>query len=67
MIDCDSPITGFKSIIEFISQSTGTGLLVGSVFSLVLLRRRMWPITFGTGIGLGFAASDLQHDLNARN
>ena len=25
------------------------GLAVGSVFSLVLFKRRMWPITFGLG------------------
>jgi len=25
------------------------GLAVGSVFSLVLFKRRMWPITFGMG------------------
>jgi len=41
----------------------GTGLLVGSVFSLILFRRRMWPITFGVGTGFGFAANDFQHDL----
>jgi len=45
----------------------GTGLVLGGIFSLVLFRRRIWPIYLGLGSGLGFAANDLQHDLNKRN
>ncbi|CAG2120874.1 unnamed protein product, partial [Medioppia subpectinata] len=48
---------------KFISNSVlkmGTGLAVGSVFSLLIFRRRLWPIIFGSGIGLGFASNQLQ-------
>uniref|UniRef100_T1KMS4 MICOS complex subunit MIC10 n=1 Tax=Tetranychus urticae TaxID=32264 RepID=T1KMS4_TETUR len=40
------------------------GLAVGSLFSLFIFRRRLWPITFATGSGLGFALNDFQHDMN---
>ena len=48
----------------FLSFKLGTGLAVGTVFSLVLFRRRAWPVVFGLGSGFGFATNDLNHDLN---
>uniref|UniRef100_A0A1W7RA65 MICOS complex subunit MIC10 n=1 Tax=Hadrurus spadix TaxID=141984 RepID=A0A1W7RA65_9SCOR len=42
----------------------GAGLGVGAMFSLLMFKRRMWPITLGMGIGLGMGMSNCQHDLN---
>ncbi|CAG2164209.1 unnamed protein product [Oppiella nova] len=55
---------------KFISNSVlkmGTGVIIGSVFSLLVFRRRVWPLVFGSGIGLGFASNQLQTDLNQLN
>lgn len=41
---------------------SGAGFGVGALFSLLLFRRRPWPIAFGTGIGTGMAFSNCQHD-----
>lgn len=46
--------------------STGVGLAVGSVLSLVLFKRRLWPVHYGIGIGFGYALKDLELDLNAK-
>jgi len=40
------------------------GLAVGSVFSLVLFKRRMWPITFGLGSGFGMGYNNCERDFN---
>jgi len=40
------------------------GLTVGSVFSLLLFKRRMWPITFGLGSGFGMGYANCEHELN---
>ncbi|CAG2184034.1 unnamed protein product, partial [Oppiella nova] len=32
------------------SVMTGTGVIIGSVFSLLVFRRRVWPLVFGSGI-----------------
>ncbi|XP_054159809.1 MICOS complex subunit Mic10-like [Oppia nitens] len=42
----------------------GTGLAVGTVFSVLIFRRRVWPMVFGLGTGFGFAVNQLQTDLN---
>ena len=31
----------------------GSGLAVGAILSLVLFKRRAWPLFFGTGSGFG--------------
>lgn len=41
---------------------TGTGLGLGVVFSLLLFKRRPWPVTLGAGFGMGYALSNCQHD-----
>ncbi|XP_011406742.1 PREDICTED: MICOS complex subunit Mic10-like [Amphimedon queenslandica] len=41
---------------------SGVGLGIGALCSLVLFKRRTWPIVLGTGFGLGFAISNCQHD-----
>jgi len=40
------------------------GLTVGTVFSLVLFKRRMWPITFGMGAGFGMGYNNCERDIN---
>ncbi|KAJ1951641.1 Mitochondrial inner membrane organizing system component [Linderina pennispora] len=39
---------------------TGLGLSVGVVASALLFKRRMWPVTFFTGAGVGAAYADAQ-------
>merc|ERR1711976_897997 len=41
------------------------GLVIGSVFSLLFFKRRMWPITFGVGSGFGMGYADCERELNA--
>ncbi|XP_071446304.1 MICOS complex subunit Mic10-like [Hetaerina americana] len=41
------------------------GIVVGTAFSLVLFKRRKWPIIFGTGFGVGMAYENCQQDINA--
>ncbi|KAJ1965270.1 Mitochondrial inner membrane organizing system component [Dipsacomyces acuminosporus] len=38
----------------------GLGLSVGIVASALLFKRRMWPVTFFTGAGVGAAYADAQ-------
>merc|ERR1711997_1174146 len=40
---------------------TGTGAAFGSLLSLVLFKRKLWPITFGLGTGFGIGYSNCQH------
>ena len=44
----------------------GTGLALGSVFSLLLFKRRMWPLTFGLGAGFGMGYANCQNDINSK-
>jgi len=43
---------------------TGAGAATGTALSLVLFRRRFWPITLGVGLGMGMALSNCQNNLN---
>lgn len=40
------------------------GLTVGSVLSLVLFKRRMWPVTFGLGAGFGMGYNNCEREVN---
>ncbi|KAK3512552.1 hypothetical protein QTP70_016611 [Hemibagrus guttatus] len=42
-----------------------TGLSVGAVFSILLFKRRTWPIALGAGMGFGMACSNCQHDFRS--
>ncbi|XP_034542542.1 MICOS complex subunit MIC10 [Notolabrus celidotus] len=42
-----------------------TGLGVGVVFSVLLFKRRTWPVAFGSGLGLGMGFANCQHDLRS--
>jgi len=40
------------------------GLTVGTAFSLLLFKRKMWPVTFGLGSGFGMGYSNCEHEFN---
>ncbi|AWP02836.1 putative mitochondrial inner membrane organizing system protein 1-like [Scophthalmus maximus] len=44
---------------------TVTGLGVGVVFSVLLFKRRTWPVSLGSGLGLGMGYSNCQHDFRS--
>ncbi|WFD30372.1 Mitochondrial inner membrane organizing system component [Malassezia sp. CBS 17886] len=43
---------------------TGIGFSAGVVLSVLLLRRRAWPVWLGTGFGLGSAYTDCERSFN---
>ncbi|EDV95235.1 MICOS complex subunit Mic10 [Drosophila grimshawi] len=43
----------------------GGGLIIGTVISLLFLRRRVWPMLIGTGFGIGVAYNACEKDLKS--
>ncbi|XP_002126167.2 MICOS complex subunit Mic10-like [Ciona intestinalis] len=48
-----------KCIVD-LGIKTGSGVLVGGLFSL-LFKRKTWPITLGAGIGIGMSYTTCQN------
>ncbi|RKP13025.1 hypothetical protein BJ684DRAFT_20462 [Piptocephalis cylindrospora] len=48
-----------KAATQFITK-TGAGIAGGIFLSVLLFRRRVWPVTLGAGFGIGAAYADCQ-------
>ena len=57
----------FSSFFFVFFSFLGIGFAIGTTLSLVLFRRRLWPIHYGIGIGFGYSLKDLEIDLNSKN
>merc|ERR1712126_404448 len=45
----------------------GKGAAVGSIFSLLLFKKKLWPVTLGLGIGFGSGYANCQHMVHNPN
>ncbi|KAF8241091.1 DUF543-domain-containing protein [Tricholoma matsutake] len=56
-------ILGQKVFADFLVKA-GVGFSAGVVASVILFRRRTWPIALSTGFGAGAAYSDCDRSFN---
>ncbi|XP_057367094.1 MICOS complex subunit MIC10-like [Daphnia carinata] len=42
----------------------GGGLITGTLFSVLLFKRKSWPVVFGVGVGAGMGLSNCRYKLN---
>ncbi|KAI9555922.1 hypothetical protein GHT06_018459 [Daphnia sinensis] len=42
----------------------GGGLITGTLFSVLLFKRKSWPVVFGVGVGTGMGMSNCRYKLN---
>jgi len=52
-----------RCLADFVVKA-GVGFGVGVVASVILFRRRTWPIALSTGFGMGAAYSDCDRSFN---
>jgi len=43
-----------------------SGLAIGAVLSLVLFKRKSWPMVFGLGSGFGMAYTNCEQEINKK-
>lgn len=46
--------------------TTGGGLALGGVMSLLFFKRRIWPVYVGSGFGIGVAYTNCERSLNTK-
>ncbi|KOB53759.1 UPF0327 protein [Operophtera brumata] len=45
---------------------TGGGILLGTLTSILFLKRRRWPVIAGMGMGIGLAYANCEFELNPK-
>ncbi|ORY97087.1 hypothetical protein BCR41DRAFT_343131 [Lobosporangium transversale] len=52
--------------ISNVIVKSGIGLSVGIVASALVFKKRSWPISISTGLGLGYALSQCERNFNPK-
>ncbi|KAF9815212.1 hypothetical protein IEO21_04729 [Rhodonia placenta] len=53
-----------RGCIGSLTTNRGVGFSAGVIASVILFRRRAWPIALGTGFGMGAAYADCDRSFN---
>ncbi|KAG0256421.1 hypothetical protein DFQ27_005750 [Actinomortierella ambigua] len=56
--------TKWDECISNVIVKSGIGLSVGIISSALLFKKRSWPISVSTGLGLGYALSQCEKNFN---